>query len=237
MQPYEELEEQLPVEGAFCDTTKRIVIISPYPATLRSLVLALTVRCYDVLLFHSEHDPVLSKLQGDLLIVDRTKGIVEISPALAGNSQAQLILVDGAGGKELKGDALPWPCPVDVALAKIEELSTQSESFRFSKDTEELRFKDIAVDLKRMIVTRGSERVELTKTEFDLLKVLLQASGGVLSRQELLERVWGEGYFGGSNSVDVHIKSLRQKLADDPRSPKYIVTVRGVGYRITDESS
>nr|WP_240464281.1 response regulator transcription factor [Paenibacillus apiarius] len=99
---------------------------------------------------------------------------------------------------------------------------------------EQLRFKDVVVDLKRFIVLKAGTKIDLTRTEFDLLKGLLLRGGGVMTRQEIMEFVWGENYFGGSNSVDVHIKSLRQKLGDAPKNPKYIVTVRGIGYRIAD---
>ncbi|UUZ86595.1 helix-turn-helix domain-containing protein [Paenibacillus sp. P26] len=75
----------------------------------------------------------------------------------------------------------------------------------------------------------------MTKTEFELLRHLLDAAGTVLTRQELMDAVWGEHYFGGSNTVDVHMKSLRHKLGDNPREPQYIATVRGVGYRIVDK--
>jgi two-component system, OmpR family, alkaline phosphatase synthesis response regulator PhoP len=232
MQRFEEVTDYVPQEGEFCDSTRRIIIISPYPAALRSLMMALTVRCYDVMLFHHEKDPMLPMLQGDLLIVDRTKGPVEISTAVAGKMQAQLSLVSSE--EESAGDSLVWPCPVEAMLLRIEELASQSTTFHFSKEADQLQFKDLVVDLRRITVHRSGSRVELTKTEFDLLKAMLQAAGGVLSRQELLEQVWGEGYFGGSNSVDVHIKSLRHKLGDDPKKPQYISTVRGVGYRIAD---
>lgn len=232
MQQYEELSDYVPQEGEFCDSTRRIIIISPFPAALRHLMMALTVRCYDVLLFHHEKDPMLPMLQGDLLIVDRTKGPIEVSPAVAGKMQAQLSLISDEAGAA--GDSLAWPCPVETVLLKIEELASRSTTFHFTKDADQLQCKDVVVDLRRMTVQRGGERVELTKTEFDLLRSLLQAAGKVLSRQELLEQVWGDGYFGGSNSVDVHIKSLRQKLGDDPKQPQYISTVRGVGYRMAD---
>ncbi|WJH36079.1 winged helix-turn-helix domain-containing protein [Paenibacillus sp. CC-CFT747] len=97
-----------------------------------------------------------------------------------------------------------------------------------------LQHKDLTVDMRRMTARREGERVELTKTEYDLLTALLAADGEVLTRDALMDRVWGDTYFGGSNTVDAHIKSLRQKLGDDPRRPRYIATVRGAGYRLAD---
>jgi DNA-binding response OmpR family regulator len=74
--------------------------------------------------------------------------------------------------------------------------------------------------------------VELTRIEFDLLDALSESARLVLTRSQLLERVWGPSWFGDDHVVDVHIANLRRKLGDDPRSPRYVRTVRGVGYRM-----
>lgn len=226
-------------EGAFCETTNRIVLVSPYPASIRSLLTALTVRCYDVLVFHHENDPVLQSIQSDLLIVDRTstRSASSSAPAaLKDKAVPQLFLVNHAVNAvtlETEGESLQWPCPIEEALRRIERLIRSGGAAVNS--SEQLRLKDVVLDLKRFTVQRGDQRVELTRTEFDLFKALIAAGGSVLSRQEIMDTVWGDGYFGGSNSVDVHIKSIRQKLGDDPKKPQYIITVRGIGYRIADE--
>jgi len=77
---------------------------------------------------------------------------------------------------------------------------------------------------------------ELTRLEFDLLDTLTAQPGVVFTRQKLLELVWGPAWFGDDNVVDVHVSSLRHKIGDDRRSPRFIQTVRGVGYRIGDGS-
>ncbi len=81
-------------------------------------------------------------------------------------------------------------------------------------------------------VRRGETPVHLTVTEFRLLCELTAASGRVLSRQQLLEKVWDRGYFGDERIVDVHIRRLRAKIEPDPGSPRIVVTVRGLGYRL-----
>jgi DNA-binding response OmpR family regulator len=81
-------------------------------------------------------------------------------------------------------------------------------------------------------VTRAGVPVELTKTEFKLLTELATEPGRVLSREELLERVWGYDYFGDSRLVDVHVRRLRKKVEVDPGNPTVVTTVRGMGYRI-----
>jgi DNA-binding response OmpR family regulator len=85
--------------------------------------------------------------------------------------------------------------------------------------------------LAREVVLAG-ETLELTRIEFDLLDVLSCSPRVAFTRAQLLERVWGENWFGDDHLVDVHISNLRRKLADDPRSPDFVCTVRGVGYRM-----
>ena len=81
-------------------------------------------------------------------------------------------------------------------------------------------------------VRRGDEPVHLTLTEFRLLCELAEAEGRVLSRQQLLERVWDHGFFGDERLVDVHVRRLRTKIEKDPANPELLVTVRGLGYRL-----
>ena len=78
----------------------------------------------------------------------------------------------------------------------------------------------------------GGEDVSLTKTEFKLLCELAQNPGRLLTREVLLDRVWGYGYFGDGRLVDVHVRRLRTKVEKDPTHPRHIVTVRGLGYKL-----
>jgi DNA-binding response OmpR family regulator len=91
---------------------------------------------------------------------------------------------------------------------------------------------DLHVGLDNGKVTRSGELVALTRTEYRLLVELLLADGGIRSRQDLLERVWGYDYFGDIRIVDVHIRRLRTKIEADPSNPMLVVTVRGLGYRL-----
>jgi two-component system alkaline phosphatase synthesis response regulator PhoP len=90
---------------------------------------------------------------------------------------------------------------------------------------------DVKIDLERRLVTVGGQTVELTPTEFDLLVVLARHPGRVFTRLELLDRVQGYAFEGYERTVDAHIKNLRQKIEPDPREPRYVQTVYGVGYR------
>jgi two-component system alkaline phosphatase synthesis response regulator PhoP len=95
-----------------------------------------------------------------------------------------------------------------------------------------LSFKHIRVDVGAHTVHVDDELIELTTIEFDLLHVLAENHGRVLSREQLLEKIWGGEYFGEMRVVDVHLGHVRQKLGKD----EYISTVRGVGYRFDDEA-
>jgi len=90
---------------------------------------------------------------------------------------------------------------------------------------------DLVLDLIARRVTRDGEEVRMTHKEFDLLATLMRNQGAVLSRDLLLERVWGYDYSGQTKTVDVHVRWLREKIEADPSNPQRIVTVRGVGYR------
>lgn len=93
---------------------------------------------------------------------------------------------------------------------------------------------DLRVDLARRLVTRQGQRIELTPTEFALLRVLIQHAGKVLTHRQLLRAVWGPGYENDVHLLRVTISNLRRKLEPDPSRPRYIQTELGVGYRIKD---
>lgn len=95
-----------------------------------------------------------------------------------------------------------------------------------------LTFGELEVLPEEGMVLRSGEEIHLTKTEFRLICELAQNPGKVLSREQLLDQVWGYGYFGDGRLVDVHIRRLRTKVEEDPANPRHVVTVRGLGYRL-----
>ena len=89
----------------------------------------------------------------------------------------------------------------------------------------------VRMDVDRHVVTVGGERTPLPLKEFELLEMLLRNAGRVLTRGQLIDRVWGSDYVGDTKTLDVHVKRLRAKVEPDPSTPKHIVTVRGLGYK------
>jgi len=129
-------------------------------------------------------------------------------------------------------DYIVKPFGLGEFLARVRALlrrSANTSPLPLRKDR--LETKEITLDLiSRRAYLRGEE-VKLTHREFNLLAELMQNNGAVISRDLLLEKIWGMEYVGDSRTVDVHIRWLREKLEDDPANPQFIQTVRGVGYR------
>jgi two-component system response regulator RegX3 len=89
----------------------------------------------------------------------------------------------------------------------------------------------VRMDVERHVVTVDGNAVALPLKEFDLLELLLRNAGRVLTRGQLIDRVWGSDYVGDTKTLDVHVKRLRSKIEPDPGNPKRLVTVRGLGYK------
>jgi two-component system, OmpR family, response regulator RegX3 len=90
----------------------------------------------------------------------------------------------------------------------------------------------VRMDVERHVVTVGGEEQRLPLKEFELLEMFLRNPGRVLTRGQLIDRVWGSDYVGDTKTLDVHVKRLRAKLEPDPSDPRYLVTVRGLGYKL-----
>jgi DNA-binding response OmpR family regulator len=113
-----------------------------------------------------------------------------------------------------------------VRLTKEEKAATEEQGAAQS-----LAFDDLAIDVGRHEATLGGEVLPLKPKEYDLLLFLAHHRGTTLTRDLILERVWGWDFSGGTRTVDVHVRWLREKIEPDPANPARIVTVRGVGYR------
>lgn len=90
---------------------------------------------------------------------------------------------------------------------------------------------DVSADPTRRTASRGGAPLELARKEFDLLLLLLRSAGAVVTRERLIDEVWDVNWFGSTKTLDVHVSAVRRKLGDDPTAPRYLYTVRGVGFR------
>lgn len=117
---------------------------------------------------------------------------------------------------------------IRAALRRVSGSPAQRTSEIAPKD----QFGDIEINREQVRVTKAGEEISLTRTEFNLLCELADHPGQVLSRQQLLERVWGYEYLGDGRLVDAHVRRLRVKIETQPEEPTLVVTVRGIGYRL-----
>ena len=101
-----------------------------------------------------------------------------------------------------------------------------------SRDAEAIRAGDLELDVPRMRVTRAGTPVELTATEFSLLAAMARQPGRVFTRSQLLDAIHGVAFASYERAIDAHVKNIRRKLEPEPRSPRYLLTVHGVGYRL-----
>lgn len=128
-------------------------------------------------------------------------------------------------------DYLTKPFEVIELLARVEALLRRAPVQTIGASREAFRFGDISIDFKRAEVLRNHDALELSAMEFKLLQYLIENRGTVHSRDHLLNEVWGYDAMPSTRTVDVHIAWLRQKLEPNPRRPKFIQTVHGLGYK------
>ncbi|MDU4937261.1 MAG: response regulator transcription factor [Clostridium sp.] len=126
-------------------------------------------------------------------------------------------------------DYITKPFSIRELLARVKAVLRRSNSDEISEEIYELG--RLKVDFERHEVLISNEKVELTLKEFELLEILIKNKGKILRRETLLDKVWGYEYIGETRTVDVHIRYLRKKIEDDDKNPKFIETIRGVGYR------
>jgi two-component system, OmpR family, alkaline phosphatase synthesis response regulator PhoP len=125
-------------------------------------------------------------------------------------------------------DYMTKPFSVRELMARVKALLRRTTALEVSP---KYSFGNIAINLEKHKVTKNGKIVELTLKEFELLSIFINNKGKVMTRDFLLDKIWGYEYIGETRTVDVHIRHLRQKIEDDDSSPEYIETIRGIGYR------
>lgn len=146
----------------------------------------------------------------------------------AKDSEADIVLGLGVGAD----DYVTKPFSTREVTARVKALLRRVKVFTEAdaKAKRMMEFGHLVIDLDKYEVTKRGQTLDLTFREFELLKYLAAHHGRVLTREQLLEEVWGYDYYGDLRTVDVTIRRLREKVEDDPSNPQYIETRRGVGY-------
>jgi two-component system alkaline phosphatase synthesis response regulator PhoP len=223
-------------------STRRLLLVEDEPGLVMTLTDRLSAEGYEVDSATDAGTALTSATTGnyDAILMDvmlpggngfdicktvRQKGIQ--TPILMLTARGQV--VDRVVGLKLGADDyLVKPFEMAELLARIEALLRRAP---LAQPTEAYRFGDISVDFRKAEVMRNGAVIELSAREFKLLKYFVEHRGAALSRDELLNEVWGYNAMPSTRTVDVHVAWLRQKLEDNVRHPQFILTVHGLGYK------
>jgi len=235
------------VASAVETATKTILLVDDEATLIEALQYNLTKEGYRVITAADGVEALDKAREGapDLVILDlmlpRKDGL-EVCRILRRESTVPIIIltakdteVDTVLGLELGADDyVVKPIRLRELLARIKAQLRRSDMPRAYMEPphERVQFGRIVIDRDSRKVFRGEDEIVLTLKEYDLLDYLLTNAGKVMSREVLLDKVWGYEYAGDSRTVDVHIRWLREKVEDEPATPHHIKTVRGIGYRL-----
>jgi two-component system, OmpR family, response regulator RegX3 len=128
-------------------------------------------------------------------------------------------------------DYVTKPFSAAELAARVRAVLRRADAAPVEAEGDVLEVGDVRMELARHEATLAGAPLELTVKEFDLLRMLLEHAGRVVTREQLIREVWDTAWFGSTKTLDVHVSGLRKKLGDDPAAPRYIRTVRGVGFR------
>ncbi len=226
---------------------KKVLLVDDEPRILRFLSTTLTLEDYEIqatadgesaLKAFAENPPDVILLDLGLPDIDgfaileivRAESIVPVIILTARDEEK-----DKVRGLELGADDyLTKPFGTRELLARIQAVLRRSEWHPKTSEAPEFTLRELTIDFRAHRVLVREEQVHLTPTEYDLLRVMCQNSGQVLSHNDLLKNVWGEEYRNDLAILRVNISRLRQKIEIDPKLPEYVLTVPGVGYTIAE---
>ncbi|WP_129786002.1 response regulator transcription factor [Promicromonospora panici] len=165
----------------------------------------------------------------------RARGDVPVIMLTAKDSE-----IDKVVGLELGADDyVTKPYSYRELLARVRAVLRRRQPNDSAEHDEDgvLEVGPVRMDVERHTVAVSGEGVALPLKEFDLLELLMRNAGRVLTRGQLIDRVWGADYVGDTKTLDVHVKRIRSKIEPDPGTPKYLLTVRGLGYKLADDEA
>lgn len=224
----------------------RVLIVEDDPAILRGLADNLAFESHEVLTATDGEDActVIRDKKPDLIILDlmlprlsgyevcrkmRSEGIMTPIVMLTARGQE----ADRVLGLDLGADDyVSKPFSIRELMARVRAILRRSQSPRRMRD--ELQFDDVIVDFRRYDARRNGAPLEMTRKEFGVLRLLVSRAGEVLTRDDLLNEVWGYEATPTTRTVDNHVASLRAKLESTPSQPAHLLTIHGVGYKWID---
>ena len=231
------------------DSGARILLVDDEQSIQTLLSYPLRRDGYDVVSAHDGQEALqrFSEARFDLVILDlmlpKLDGI-EVCRRMRSRSQVPIIMLTAKGdeidkvvGLEMGADDyITKPFSMREFRSRVKAALRRSRMPGAGQAVAEpIRIGDLHIDFERRAVTVRDEPVQLTFVEFEILGALARAPGRVMSRETLLQHVWGDSDYRDPRTVDVHIRHLREKVERQSRSPEYLLTVRGVGYRFREE--
>ena len=180
-------------------------------------------------------------LGADLILLDlMLPGLSgnEVCRAIRAESQVPIIMVtakdteiDKVVGLEIGADDyVTKPYSTRELLARMKAVLRRG-SEPVAQESGVLKAGPVVMDIERHMVTVNDEKIQMPLKEFELLELLMENVNRVLTRGQIIDRVWGSNYFGDTKTLDVHVKRIRSKIEDDPSRPRHLLTVRGLGYK------
>jgi DNA-binding response OmpR family regulator len=222
----------------------KILVVDDEPLITESLAYSLGLEGFEVetVADGSQVLEVFDDFQPDLVVLDiMLPGIsgLEICRRLRAISSVPVIMLTARGeeidrvmGLEVGADDyLAKPFSFRELHARIRAVLRRVDLDQGAQAGKTITVGELTLDQVARQIFKGSQELDLSAREFDLLAVLIEHAGQALSREDLQDRVWGEGWIGDPRTLSVHIRWLRLKIEDDPANPRYIHTVRGFGYR------
>jgi len=224
-------------------TAKKILVIDDEPLITESLEYSLKQEGFQVVVAHDGHQAleVAREEIPDLIVLDiMLPGMDgwETCRRLRQESTVPIIMLTARGqeidrvlGLEMGADDyLAKPFSFRELLARIRAVFRRM-AFEETTKTPQIQIGDVRLDVAAHKVYKKKQELTLTQKEYDLLHALMSQAGRVVSRADLLDQVWGVEWLGDTRTLDVHIRWVREKVEEDPSRPRYVQTVRGVGYR------
>lgn len=221
----------------------RVLVVEDDPSISRLVASYLEREAFAVDVAANGEDGVdlATSLRPDVIVLDlMLPGIdgIEVCRRIRTFSQAYIIMltarteeIDRLVGLSVGADDyLSKPFSPRELVARVKAMLRRPRSADVSAELR--RFGALQIDAVAREVRLGGSLVKLTRTEFDILDALSMRPRMVLARRQLLEQIWGEDWYGDDHVIEVHVANLRRKLDDDPHSPRFVRTVRGVGYRM-----
>jgi DNA-binding response OmpR family regulator len=232
----------LTVKPSIADVRNSVLIFMKSESFAQSLKKALETTGYRSTAVNTE-SAALAEAKANvpcLIILDRQASAITNLRNLRGLNAVPIVAVQESSTSCADEECLQeYDDDVDLIVCNqsVRELVARARAILRRRDTPggshtQFSVGHIRMDLDRHEVTVNGHAVDLTPKEFQILRQFLESPSRVFSRQEMLNRVWGEGYALEEHALDVHIHSLRQKIEQDPARPRFIVTVRGIGYKL-----